>query len=84
MGSRSDGQMGLDDRDRHDVEDAAGVRVFGVGQFVVAPTLVVGRLDLAVDLAAIRAFEVDAVFAMSLDGAADAGSAIFSSVTCLM
>ena len=64
-------QMGLDDRDRHDVEDAAGVRVFGVGQFLVAPALVVGRLNLAVDLPAIGAFEIDAVVAVGGDGAAD-------------
>ena len=47
----------LDHRHRHDVEDAAGVRVFGIGQFLVTATLVVGRLNLAVDLAAISAFE---------------------------
>ena len=61
----------LDHGDGHDVEDAAGVGVFRVGQFLVASALVVGRLNLAVDLSAIRAFEIDAVVAVRLDGAAD-------------
>ena len=61
----------LDHRDRHDVEDAAGVGVFRIGQFLVAPALVVGGLNLAVDLAAIRAFEIDAVLPVGGDGAAN-------------
>lgn len=63
--------MGLDDGHRHDVEDAAGVGVFRVSEFVVATACIVGRLDLAVDLTAIRAFEVNDVPAVRLDGAAD-------------
>ncbi len=63
--------MVLDHGDRHDVEDAAGVRVFRIGQFLVASALVVGGLNLAVDLPAISAFEVDAVFPVGGDGAAN-------------
>ena len=64
-------KMSLDHRDGHDVEDAAGVRVFGVGQFLVTSPLVVGRLNLAVDLSAICAFEIDAVVPVRVDGGAD-------------
>ena len=63
--------MVLDHGDRHDVEDAAGVRVLEVRKFLVAPALVVGGLNLAVHLPAIRAFQVDAIFAVCGNGAAD-------------
>ena len=61
----------LDHRHRHDVEDAAGIGVLRIGQFVVAATLVVGVLNLAIHLAAIRAFEIDAVVAMGVNRAAN-------------
>ena len=71
LDSYGKGQVGVDDRDSHDVEDAAGVGVFRVGQFLVAAPVVVGDLDFAVDLAAIGAFKVNAVFAVGGDGGAD-------------
>src|SRR5437867_11871591 len=63
--------MRLDHCHRHDVEDAAGVRVFQIGQLLVTSTPVIGRLNLAVDLTAISTFEEDAVFAMCGYGGAD-------------
>src|SRR5438552_16684776 len=63
--------MSSDDRNSHDVEDAAGVDVFGVRQFIVAPAFVIGRLDVLVNLPAIRAFEVEPIFSMCFDGGAD-------------
>ena len=59
MRLRGERQVRLNHRHRHDVEDAAGVGVFRIGQLLVTATLVVGRLNLAVDLTAVGAFEVD-------------------------
>ncbi len=53
--------MVLDHGDRHDVEDAASVRVLEIRQFLVASSRVVGGLNLAVHLPAIRAFEVERI-----------------------
>ena len=74
-------QVRLDYRYRHDVKDAAGVRVFGIGQFLVTSTPVIGRLYLAVDLTAVGTFQVNRVLAMVVRMT---GSADFSSVTCLI
>src|ERR1039458_1727751 len=63
--------MSLNHRHCHDVEDAASVHVFGVGQFIEASALVIGGLNLAVDLAAIRTFKKYAILAMGGDGGAD-------------
>ena len=60
--------MGVDHGHGHDIEDAAGVRVFRIGQFLVTAAAVVGRLNLAVDLAAICPFEIDAVVPVCGDG----------------
>ena len=69
--SRSYCQVLLDDRYGHDVEDAAGVGVFRVRKLFVAPAVIVGRLDVLVHLAAIWTFEIEPIFAMRFDGAAD-------------
>ncbi len=74
---RANDKLRLDHGHGHDVEDAAGVRVFGIGQFLVTSTLVIGRLNLAVDLTSVWAFQVDAIVAMGMDGRADDGSADF-------
>ena len=63
--------MVFDDRNGHDVEDAAGVGVFRVCKFLVASAFVVGRLYVLVHLPAIRAFEIEPIFAMRFDGGAD-------------
>ena len=60
--------MVLDHRERHDVEDTAGVRVFRVGQFLVASPPVVSRLNLAVDLSAISAIQINTVFPVRANG----------------
>src|SRR4051812_4728649 len=69
MVSGGEGQMGLDDRHSHDVENAAGVGVFGIREFVIAPAPVKSCLDVFVDLPAIGAFEKESILAMSLDSA---------------
>jgi len=58
IASGRQGQLGLNDRHRHDIEDTAGVGVFVVGQFFMTSVGVVGRLDLAIDLAAIGALQI--------------------------
>lgn len=54
--------MRLNHSDGHNVEDAASVRVFGIGQLFVTVAILVSGLNLAVHLTAIRAFEVHASF----------------------
>ncbi len=41
-----EGQMLLDYRHGHDIEDSAKVDIFWVGKFVVAPASVVGCLNM--------------------------------------
>ena len=74
----------MDHRDGHDVEDAALSSVVRVAEFFVTPALVVGCLNLAVDLASVCAFEIDEIFPVRGDGAADGWVGGLSSVTCLM
>ena len=61
----------MDHRDGHDVEDAALSSVVRVAEFFVTPALAVGCLNLSIDLASICAFEIDAIFPVRGDGAAD-------------
>jgi hypothetical protein len=61
--------MVLDHGDRHDVEDTSGIHVFDIRQFLVAVSLFIGGLNLAVHLPAISAFEVDTVVPVGGDGA---------------
>src|ERR1700676_3272333 len=70
-GLRDERQMMLDDCHGHNVEDAANVCVFRVRKLVVAHALIIGQLDVLVHLPAIRAFEIEPVFAMRFDGASD-------------
>ena len=70
--------MRLDHGDGHDVEDAAGVGVFGVSEFVVTPAILKNFLNLAVDLTAIRAFEINSVFPVRGDGVADRRDGLFA------
>src|SRR5660398_171659 len=63
--------MMLDHGDRHDVEDTPGVRVLEIRQFLVASSLVVGGLNLAVHLPAISALAVDAVVPVGGDRTAN-------------
>lgn len=65
--------MSLSTGDRHDVEDAACVRVFGIDELLATGEIVVGVLNLAVLPGAIGTFEEDAVIAVGLHGAADCG-----------
>src|ERR1017187_583989 len=58
MPSRSGRKMVLDDGYRHDVEDAARAGVFWIGQFLITPSVVIGRLNLAIDLPAICALKI--------------------------
>lgn len=51
--------MRLDERHSHNVEDAAGVCVFRVREFIIAPTFVIGRLDALVHLPAIWSFQIE-------------------------
>ena len=57
----------------HDVEDAAGVDIFDIGQLVVAVAVGVGSLDLPVYLNTISAFEVYSVVAMNENCGSDRG-----------
>ena len=63
--------MVLDHRHRHNVEDAAGVGVLQIRQLLVAVTLLVGRLNLLVDLPAVGDVEVWPVVAVRRDRVAD-------------
>lgn len=63
--------MLMDDSHGHDVEDTAGVGVFWVRKVLVAPAFVVGCLDILVHLPAIRAFQIEPIFAMRFDGGTD-------------
>ena len=57
--------------DGHDVKNAAGVGIFGVGEFVIPPAILINGLNLAVDLAAIWPFKINAIFPMRGDGVAN-------------
>ena len=65
--------MVFDHRDGHDVENAPGVHVLGVCQFLIAPALVIGCLDFSVDLSTISAFQVNRILPVGVNGAADNG-----------
>ena len=62
------------DGDGHDVEDAALSCVIGVGKLVVAIESLAGTLNLGVDLAAIGAFKVNAIFAAGGDCCVNRGA----------
>src|SRR5690348_11802321 len=64
-------QMVLDDGDGHDVEDAPGISVLRIRQFLVAGEVIVGDLYLAVHPPPVRAFEIDPVVAVSLHSVAN-------------
>src|ERR1039458_2068450 len=70
-------QMVVDDSDGHNVEDAAGVSVLGVRELFVTPAVVVGSLNLAVDLPAISAVQIDTIFPVCSDGIVDDGISHF-------
>src|ERR1017187_6483525 len=63
--------MMLDHGYSHDVENAAGIHVFRIRQFLVTPAVVVGHLDFTVDLSAICALQVSGVFPVRSDRAMD-------------
>lgn len=57
----------LNDSHSHDAKDSSSVGVFRVRELIVTPTIIIGCLNLTVDLTAIRAFEIKKVVAMGLD-----------------
>jgi hypothetical protein len=63
--------MLFDDGDGHNVEDAAGVSILRVRELFVTPAIVVGFLNLAVDLPAISAVQIDTIFPVCSDGIVD-------------
>lgn len=65
--------MGFDDGDGHEVEDAAGVGVFGVDEVFVTACGGVGGADVFGDLVAVGFFEVVDVVGVGLDDVADLG-----------
>ena len=63
----------MNDRNCHDIENATGVGVLRIGEFVIPSKIVVGAPDLPVYLPSICPFEVDAVVTVRLHGAANLG-----------
>lgn len=63
--------MLLDDSDSHNVEYSTGVSVLRVRELFVTPALIVCGLNLAVDLPATSAVQINAIFPMGDDRAVD-------------
>ena len=61
----------MNHRHRHDVEDTPDVHVLWIGKLLVATAFVVCCLDVLIDLAAIRAFEINVVVLVRVDSSAD-------------